>query len=133
MPRYVRLRLVAPAGNDFHQGVLAKLRRYAWLVALVGLVYNLTVNADSPIFSTGVTELSPSSTLGRNMAIQSFIGFGAATLTPALFGKILDLGGDQRGWGLAFSFLGLGALVGPVALMLLRGFRESLMMAGGKR
>ncbi|KKM08693.1 hypothetical protein SY88_22670 [Clostridiales bacterium PH28_bin88] len=104
-----------------------------FLILLVGIVYSLTVNADSPIFSTGVTELAPPGYLGRVMAVQSFLGFGAATASPAFFGWILDYFGEPLGWGVGFTLLGLGALVGPVVLMVLRTHPASARLCAGRK
>jgi MFS family permease len=87
-----------------------------WLLSLVGLVYSFTVTADSPIFSVGLAEIAPREKLGRIMAWQTFVGYIAATVSPAVFGLILDVCPGPLGWILAFSSLGAGVLVGA-ALM----------------
>ena len=113
---------------------------FGWLAAApagallgVGLLSSLTVNADSPIFSAGVTEMVDSSTLGRAMAVQTFLGYAAATASPALFGWILDAADGRVGWGVAFSSMGVVALAGPVALWRLRRMPASRRMCQGRR
>ncbi|MDP2951983.1 MAG: MFS transporter, partial [Chloroflexota bacterium] len=70
------------------------------VIILVGLVYGLTIASDSPIYSTGVTELARPGQLGSTMAVQSFFGFSASIMAPVVFGFILDWGAGL-GWGLA--------------------------------
>jgi MFS family permease len=101
---------------------------FSWVVAL-SLASSFLATADSSVLSTSVTELVPRESLGAAQALQSFLGFGAASISPLLFGYILDLTNDPVAlttlgylshWGWAFSILGLGALVGPLALFHLR-------------
>jgi hypothetical protein len=48
------------------------------------------------------------------------VGFGAGVVSPFVFGWALDLAGgsksstDAFAWGIAWSTLGLGALLGPI-------------------
>jgi len=104
-----------------------------WLIAAVGVIYSLTVAADSPIFSTSLTELTPEERLGRMMAWQTFLGYGAATLSPAAFGFVLEKCPEPAGWGLAFGLLGAGALLGPGLMLILRRLPESARLCAGKR
>lgn len=102
------------------------------LVLVVAFFYGLVLNADSPVFSTGITELTPPDRLGVAMTIQSFTGFISAAVSPLVFGWVLDATGVNS-WGVAFSLLGLGAVLGPVAMMALRQRPESSQMAGGRK
>jgi MFS family permease len=122
---------------------------FGWLIGLppfvlvlVGLLYSFFVVAETPVLSTGLTELAPAHSLGAAMGFQTLIGFIAASASPTIFGWILDqtnvtLSGPQGGlptvWGWAFGILGLGALVGPICLAIVRRFPASAQMAGGKR
>jgi MFS family permease len=97
---------------------------FAWLAAL-GLLYGVLVTAESAVISTGVAEVAEPAHLGRTMALQSMVGFGAGALGPIAFGAVLDaaprLGASAGGaWMWAWAALGAGALVGPLAV----GFRE---------
>lgn len=96
-----------------------------WLVLILSILYGFMVTGDSSVLSTGVTELAHPGGLGRTMALQSLLGFGAASLSPILFGYILDLTnpvdaltryGYFPNWGWAFMILGIGGLIGPVAI-----------------
>ncbi len=104
---------------------------FFWL-ALVGIIYSLTIVADSPIFSTSITELTPPERLGRMMAWQTFLGYGAATISPAVFGFVLDAFPGRAGWGWGFVTLGTGALLGPIFLLLMQRLPERERLCGGK-
>lgn len=103
-----------------------------WLIAL-GFIYGFTTAADSAIYSTAVTELSPPNRIGSTQAVQSFIGFAIGALVPVIAGSILDWAGAASGWQLAFSFNGLLAVIGIIALRLLYRLPEAKQMAGGRR
>ncbi|SHI78533.1 MFS transporter [Desulfofundulus thermosubterraneus] len=111
--------MLTSAACSFSMGWL--LPAPPWLLLPVGLVYSLTVTADSPIFSTGLAEIAPREKLGRIMAWQTFVGYIAATVSPAVFGLILDVYSGPAGWILAFSSLGAGVL-GGAALMFYLSF-----------
>lgn len=111
---------------------------WAWplpftLVVALSLVSSVLATADSSVLSTSVTELVPRESLGTAQALQSFLGFGAASISSPVFGYVLDLTNDPAAlttsgylshWGWAFSVLGLGALVGPLVMFYLK--RETL-------
>jgi MFS family permease len=103
-----------------------------WLIGL-GFVYGFMTAADSAIYSTAVTELSPPNRIGSTQAVQSFIGFAIGALVPVVAGSILDWAGAESGWPLAFSFNGLLAIIGIIALILLYRLPEAGQMAGGRR
>lgn len=111
------------------------------LVMAVGLCYGFSVIAESPVFSSGLTEVVSPGYLGSAYGLRSLIGFGAGALSPTVFGMILDLTNAGRAdaagylpnWGWAFSMLGLVALIGPWMMFKLRALPESRKMAGGKR
>ena len=109
------------------------------LLLLFSLGYGFLVTAESSVLSTAVTECVPFPRLGSAMAMQSFFGWAAAGISPVVFGLILDLTNptqtvEQLGfipnWGPAFAILGLGALVGPMAMMLVK--REAEKQKGAK-
>lgn len=119
---------------------------FGWLVAApvlvvvaVGIVYAFSVIGDSPVFSTGFTEVVDARILGSALAVRSLAGFGAGALAALVFGTVLDftnpVGSAPRYpvWGWAFSVLGVGALLGVASTAWLRGLPESRRMAAGKR
>jgi MFS family permease len=107
------------------------------LVALVGSVYGFAALGDSPVFSTGLTETVPAARLGSALALRSLLGFGAGAVAPVVFGWVLDLSGGPRagstGWGLAFSVLGLGGVLGLASVLWLRALPDARRLAGGRR
>jgi MFS family permease len=108
----------------------------AWIVIAVAIVYNLTAIGDSSVYSTALTELVPAHCLGAAWALRSVLGFGFGAIAPWAFGLVLDLEGGARtdaAWGWAWTALGLGAMLGPIATLRLRALRDSAQMAGGKR
>ncbi|MBP1723985.1 MAG: major facilitator superfamily 1, partial [Deltaproteobacteria bacterium] len=122
---------------------------FGWLIGtpilwvmIVGLAYGFAVIAESPVYSSGLSELVSPNVLGTALALRSLIGFGIGAVAPTAFGLVLDLtnSGEMQklhgylpNWGWAFSMLGLVALVGPWAMLKLRSMPESRMMAGGKK
>ena len=107
-----------------------------WIVVAVAIAYNLTAIGDSSVYSTALTELVPSHCLGAAWALRSVLGFGFGAIAPWAFGLVLDLEGGVRtdaAWGWAWTALGVGAMLGPIATLRLRALRESAQMAGGKR
>ena len=95
------------------------------LVLILSILYGFMVTGESSVLSTGVTELAHPGGLGRTMALQSLLGFGAASISPIVFGYILDLTNPLDAltrfryvpnWGLAFASLGLGGLMGPLVI-----------------
>jgi MFS family permease len=110
-----------------------------FLLVAVAVFYNVTGVADSSIHSTTLTELTDPRYLGAAYSLRSVLGFGAGAISPWVFGLVLDWGRtggslpDHVVWGLAWSTLGLGGLLGPVVIWRLRRMPEALKLAGGKR
>jgi MFS family permease len=99
------------------------------LIILLSLLYGFVVTGESSVLSTGVTEMARPGGLGRTMALQSLLGWGAASISPILFGYVLDLTnpadaltrfGYVPNWGWAFVILGLGGLMGPLIIWRLK-------------
>ncbi len=98
------------------------------IVVLVALacVYNFAAIADSSTHSTVLAEGVPPHYIGVAYAVRSVIGFGAGVVSPVVFGWALDFAGGGRtssstfAWAMAWSTLGVGALLGPIATWRLR-------------
>lgn len=112
-----------------------------WVMA-IGLLYGFAVIAESPVFSSALTEVVSPNYLGSALGMRSLVGFGVAALVPTVFGLILDISNPnqlEKGqtyipiWGWAFSSLGLVALIGPWAMIKLRALPESCLLSGGKK
>ncbi|MBI1965626.1 MAG: MFS transporter [Betaproteobacteria bacterium] len=110
-----------------------------WLLLVVAVLYNVTAIGDSSVYSTAVTELVPPRCIGAAYSIRSVLGFGAGAVSPWTFGLVLDwarsgpLHSESWAWGLAWTSLGIGALLGPLMTWQLRRMPEAARMAGGKR
>ena len=110
------------------------------VIFLVALVYGYLIVAESPVFSTGLTELVSPGYLGAAMGLQSLFGYTLGMVSPTIFGWALDIcrgwqiaPGIQADWGIAFATAGFGGLMGPFFMWLLRREPESARMAGGRR
>lgn len=98
------------------------------LAVSIAIIMAVAANADSAVISTTLTENVPSRYLGRSLAMYSFCGFSAGTLSPMLFGAALDYLNPvsaSRGaaiplrWEGAFGVLALGSAVALASAILL--------------
>ncbi len=134
----ITLVMIASASISFMFGWLINLP--PWVALAAGLVYGYLIVADSPVFSTGLTELVPPAYLGAAMGIQSLIGYSLGMISPTVFGWALDIckgwepaPGVSGAWGVGFATCGVGAVAGPIFMYLLRKDDSSAGMASGKR
>jgi len=92
-----------------------------WVLAFL-VLYVVFIAGDSGALTSGMMATTRPETLSAAMALHSIFGFGASILGPlgvglALDGSFAALGRDSLlAWGLGFSVMGLGALLGPLAL-----------------
>jgi MFS family permease len=98
-----------------------------WLVLVVALVWGFAVVADSPQFSTMVTELADQAYVGTALTMQLAVGF---TVTVATI-WLIPLLEESLGWRWAFAFLAPGPLLGVVAMLRLKSLPEAARIAGG--
>ena len=110
-----------------------------WLTLAVGFIYGYLIVAESPVFSTGLTELVTPAYLGAAMGIQSLVGYSLGMISPTVFGWALDMykgwepvKGVNGEWGIGFATCGIGALAGPFFMYLLKKESASGRMASGK-
>jgi MFS family permease len=101
------------------------------LVVALGLVWGVTVVADSAQFSTAVSELSPPGTAGSALALQTASGFLLTGITILGIGLLAPVTGAA--WQVGFAVLALGPAIGIVAMWRLRRRPEAVKMAGGHR
>ena len=107
---------------------------FPWAVVVaVAVVYGWAIAADSAIYSTAVTEVANPPQLGSTMAMQAFLGFMGGVIGPILVGGVLDVSPDSIKWGVAFSFVGLIAVIGVAIMMRLRWLPESEVAHRGDR
>ena len=102
-----------------------------WLTLALGIVWGVTVVADSAQFSTAVSELAPPGTAGSALAVQTALGFILTGVTIVIVGALAP--SDGAGWQVAFALLALGPAVGILAMGRLRGQPDALLMANGHR
>ena len=88
------------------------------LVIIAALVTTLLATADSAVISTTLTETVPQTYLGRTLALYSFSGFLAGSLSPLVFGAVQDITGETWRW--AFASLAAGGLTALAGATLLR-------------
>lgn len=101
------------------------------LLVAVGTMYFALAIADSPVLSTALTEIVPPHRVGSALGVYAAVGWLAGSISPALFGLVLDVTGGH--WGAAFGMLGAVAVLGPVAVMALRRHPASIRLARGRR
>jgi MFS family permease len=134
--RTVIMVLLVSAACSFNIGWLTEIPIYGFLAII--LAYGFFVVMESAVFKAGLSELVEPEYLGSALGVQSFLGFGITILSPALFGLILDLSnpgseGQPVVWGWSFMMLGIGALMGPMAMYFLRRLPESVKMGDGRK
>ncbi len=98
------------------------------LILAVGLVWGISVPADSAQFSTAVTEVADQSYIGTALTLQLAVGF---TLTVATI-WLVPIVRDATSWGWAFAMLALGPALGIAAMLRLLRSPEAARIAGGR-
>ena len=106
------------------------------LVVLVGLWLGFWVIADSGIYKAGLTELVNADRRSLALGLQSAAGFSLTIIAPMAFGNLLEAANGKgvdpttaTSWGLPFLVLGLGALLSPLAVLVLRKLPEAQLLA----
>ena len=91
---------------------------FPWPVVVgIAVVYGWAISADSSIYSTAITESASAEDLGSAMALQAFLGFMSGVVGPVLVGAVLDIFPENIEWKMAFSVVGLMAVVSiPILL-----------------
>ena len=94
------------------------------IAAVIGLTaaYAVSTAIDSGGLTAGVVAAAEPGRTGATMALHSTLGFVTGMLGPVAFGLLLDLtggGATVASWGIAFTGLAAGVMVGPVVLILL--------------
>lgn len=100
-----------------------------WLLALVAVIWGISIVGDSAQFSAAVTELADPRFIGTALTLQVSIGFALTVLTIWIMPHIAAALG---GWRWAFLVLIPGPAVGAWAMLRLRGLPEADRLAGGR-
>ena len=96
---------------------------------VVGLVWGVSVIADSAQFSAAATELSDAASVGTALTFQMAVGFSITIVSINLVPVVQS----AVGWAWVFVLLAPGPLVGTIAMLVLRSNEASLRLAGGRR
>jgi MFS family permease len=84
--------------------------------ALIAILYVASATADAGTINAGLVAASDAERRGAFLAVQALSGFGAATVTPMLFGFVLGLAGGtghERAWVVAFAVQAAFGLLWP--------------------
>ena len=100
----------------------------AWLVFALGLVWGVSVVADSAQFSTIASELADQSYVGTVLTLQLAAGFVLTVVTIWLIPVLRD----NWGWQWAFAFLAPGPAIGVLSMLYLKRLPEARLIAGGR-
>jgi len=100
------------------------------LFLAVGLLWGLTVVADSGQFSAVVTEVGDARYVGTALTLQLGVGFALTVVTIWLLPSVADWGGS---WRWVFFVLVPGPVLGIVAMARLRALPVALKIAHGRR
>ncbi len=98
-------------------------------VLFIGVIWGVSVIADSAQFSAAAVELSEANLRGAMLTAQTCIGFLLTLASIHLMPYAVDL----LSWRYAFGILALGPLCGVWAMLTLRASPEAERMAGGRR
>ncbi len=94
-----------------------------WAVLLFCAVYFVFICGDSGSLTSGMMAAAEPEHRASTMALHSSLGFGISVLGPLCVGFALDaaqyVAGEQTvmTWGIGLAVMGLGALIGPLALV----------------
>jgi MFS family permease len=83
------------------------------LVAIVAVLWGITIIPDSPQYSTMITETVDQNLVGSALTLQTAIGF-AITIVSIQLIPIVE---DFVGWRFAFSILSIGPLLGIISMV----------------
>lgn len=98
------------------------------VTVLLGLVWGVTVVADSAQFSACIAELAPPGLTGTLLTAQVCLGFTLTLVGIQLMPWFIAL----AGWGGAFLVLALGPLLGIWAMLTLARSPASARLSGGR-
>ena len=98
------------------------------LLLAVGIVWGISIIADSGQFSATVAELCDRSLVGTMLTIQTCTGF----LLTLVSIHLMPFAVDAVGWTYAFAVLAVGPFLGILAMLRLRADPAARAIAGGR-
>jgi MFS family permease len=101
----------------------------ATILMAIGIVWGVSVIADSAQFSASTVELCEPSLRGAMLTAQTCIGFLLTLVSIHLMPYAVDF----LSWRYAFMVLAIGPFLGVWAMLALRARPEAEVMAGGRR
>lgn len=99
-----------------------------WLTVAIGVVWGITVIADSAQFSAMVTEVGDQAYVGTAVTLQLAAGFVLTVATIWLIPEVRDV----VGWDWAFVLLVPGPVLGVISMLRLRSSEFAAEIAGGR-
>jgi hypothetical protein len=96
---------------------------------LLGVVWGISIVADSAQFSASIAELADRERVGTMLTVQTALGFTLTLVTIHLMPAFVD----AVGWRYAFAPLAIGPALGIWAMARLRADPNSVKLAGGRR
>jgi MFS family permease len=128
-------RCLTTAGMMAVSGVCALLIGFtfdgpSWLLALVAIIWGISVIGDSAQFSAAVTELADQRFVGTAVTLQLGFGFALTVVAISIMPHVADWMG---GWQWVFVVLVPGPAIGATAMLMLRRLPEAAALAGGRR
>jgi MFS family permease len=99
------------------------------LLVALGVIWGISVVADSAQFSASIAELSDRERVGTMLTVQTALGFTLTLATIHLMPYLID----ALGWRYAFLPLAIGPVFGVWAMARLRAHPRSVELAGGRR
>ena len=90
--------------------------------AVVCLLYNAVIYADSSSLTAGTVGNADPERRGAALAVHAMLGYGGGFVGPLMMGLILHvLGGESvLNWGIGFGHIAVVLLVGPLAIRVLK-------------
>jgi len=119
-----RMMTIGSAVSGIMSCTIGFLAGSPWIALLVfAVVHMYFVGVDAGTMTAGVVNATAPAHRGSTMALYSLIGFGMGFISPAVFGAVLDLAGGRgklMAWGLAFTSLGVVAMLGVIPARMLK-------------
>jgi MFS family permease len=128
-------RTATTAGMMIVSGVCALLIGFVfdgpfWLLALVVIIWGISIIGDSAQFSAAITELADRNYIGTALSLQMGMGFA---LTIFMIWLMPHIAAFLGGWRWAFVLLAVGPAFGAASMLILRRRPEATRLAGGRR
>ena len=101
-----------------------------WLLAIVAVIWGMSIIGDSAQFSAAVTELADKDFVGTALALQLGIGFALTVIAISILPLLANALG---GWQWVFLILVPGPVIGCVAMALLRKLPDAERLAAGAK